>query len=130
VLVAEQISALRSTCPELVVGPAQGAFRYLGYVTLNFWSRQIKSLRIVLEVAFVRAVTEGLVVGEPAAADAHPFAPTQAIRLPVGVNDFEIPFDAKGAIAENSEFGSHVVKRGKLDGVVRKAGTHSATDLK
>jgi hypothetical protein len=62
----------------------------------------------VLEVAFVRAIAEGLLGAQAAAADADALAATQAIRLALSVYEFEVvAFHAERAIGENSKFGSH-----------------------
>jgi hypothetical protein len=65
----------------------------------------------MLEVAFVRPVAEGFLVGKAAAADADSLPATQAVGLALRVNKFDISaLYAEGAIAEDGEFRSHEVK--------------------
>jgi hypothetical protein len=63
----------------------------------------------MLEVAFVRAVAEGLVAGKPAAADADAFAAAEAVGIALGIDKFDIALYAQGSVAEYSEFSSHVL---------------------
>ena len=79
------------------------------FQALNLGCRQVEGHGGVLEVAFVGAVAERLLVGEAAAADADALAAAQAVGLALGVHDFEIlALHAEGAIGENGEFGGHV----------------------
>jgi hypothetical protein len=62
-------------------------------------------------MSFVGAIAERLVGREATAADADSLASAEAVGLSLGVYKFEIgALYAEGAVAENGEFGGHIVK--------------------
>ena len=70
--------------------------------------RQIEGNSSMLEMAFMRPVAERFLVGKAAAADADSFPATKAVRLPLGVNQFNVSaLHAEGAVAKYCEFRSH-----------------------
>ena len=59
----------------------------------------------MLEVAFVRAVAEGLLLGEAAAADADALAAAEAVGLALGIHELDVfALYAEGAIGKDGEF--------------------------
>jgi len=69
---------------------------------------QIECRSVVLEVPLVRAVAEGLLGAQAAAADADALAAAKAVGLAFCVHKFKIfALHAERAIGENSKFGRH-----------------------
>jgi hypothetical protein len=69
---------------------------------------QIERRSVVLEVPLVRAVAEGLLGAEAAAANADALAAAEAVGLAFGVYEFKIfALHAERAIGEYGEFGRH-----------------------
>lgn len=69
---------------------------------------QIKRRSVVLEVTFVRAVAEGLLGAEAAAADANALPAAEAVGLAFRVHEFKIfALYAERAIGKYSKFSRH-----------------------
>ncbi len=70
---------------------------------------QVKCRGIVLKMTLVRAVAEGLLGAQPAAADADALAAAEAIGIALGINELNIfAFHAERAIGKDGEFSGHV----------------------
>jgi len=52
----------------------------------------------------MRAIAKGLVGGVAAAAEAYRSASGEAKGLPLGIDNFEVPFDADGPVVVDRDF--------------------------
>ena len=69
---------------------------------------QIERRGVVFEVAFVRAIAEGLLSAQAAAADADALAAAEAVGLALGIYELKIvALHAERAIGEYGKFGRH-----------------------
>ncbi len=74
------------------------------FLILALFRRQIECYCGVVEVAFVRTVAEGFVLGHATAADRYQGAALQAVHVTLRIYYFEVAVHFEGAIAIDGNF--------------------------